>query len=883
MKEREILERLAKVRERAFADESDRPLVALTRGDYAAARSALSKVSADYFGHARWQSMRAYAVRAIASLHTRPKEGRAHAEAMGAWFEGGSIEGHALALHALLGGYDRLEAYPPWPTGSPTRDEHERLTRRNAILRDEVRADFQARLALSGGHAPTSAQLRDDDLDASLGFEGALAAGDLALAERFAKRMIAFAPSWMDSMNGRADPRAEGTLALARVHRRRGQSALVMKRVDECLQRGDANATTRLRALVLGASVAQELGLAAKAKTYLAALAKQAPKLGELEVDGLSLRSLEDALGEKGRARRAVREGERAHEAGEHDVAAKAYARALGRGARLDSEGRTIAARWLLSLACAVSSTPSEPTQRSTRRGVRATDTDPLLQAAEALLSKDPGFVTAREARAYALARLGRTAEAAEAYRSTGLARLIDPLGERAFEVWSTEPPERALSPHAVTAEERAEALLLRGVLAEALEVLADAPPLARSSPLRFLIAGTIWNATVLESPSARRKSAEEAWRWLAPLATKPPEGSPYAIELPVLAAEILAGAKRHAELVKLPISSHLRSYPVLTKRAFARLLPHLLDAHLALDEPKRVIEEVEALFDDSERERTNRTILDRLVLAERALGRPETSREGSAPDAESLARELTNRAWALEQRGEIDEAIEAYLRAAELDPSIAAIGLGNAGNLVHHRGRVVLARAFFDAALVLCSFFPFASRASVLAKVGRLLVDEDPASAIPLFAIAFDAAPSAELARHLADAYDGVGDTRRAQEARARASRIEPRLSFSVPTRSTAKATAKKSTKATAKKATAKKSTKATAKKATAKKATKATAKRVTAKRATAKTATTTTAKKSSKTLAKKSAKRATPKTPARKASAKKSAKQAPAKKTSA
>jgi hypothetical protein len=194
-----------------------------------------------------------------------------------------------------------------------------------------------------------------------------------------------------------------------------------------------------------------------------------------------------------------------------------------------------------------------------------------------------------------------------------------------------------------------------------------------------------------------------------------------------------------------------------------------------------------------------------------------------------------------------------------------------------------VLARAFFDAALVLCSFFPFASRASVLAKVGRLLVDEDPASAIPLFAIAFDAAPSAELARHLADAYDGVGDTRRAQEARARASRIEPRLSFSVPTRSTAKATAKKSTKATAKKATAKKSTKATAKKATAKNATKATAKRVTAKRATAKTATTTTAKKSSKTLAKKSAKRATPKTPARKASAKKSAKQAPAKKTSA
>jgi tetratricopeptide (TPR) repeat protein len=308
-------------------------------------------------------------------------------------------------------------------------------------------------------------------------------------------------------------------------------------------------------------------------------------------------------------------------------------------------------------------------------------------------------------------------------------------------------------------------------------------------------------------------------------------------------------------------------------------LLPHLLDAHLALDEPKRVIEEVEALFDDSERERTNRTILDRLVLAERALGRPETSREGSAQDAESLARELTNRAWALEQRGEIDEAIEAYLRAAELDPSIAAIGLGNAGNLVRHRGRIVLARAFFDAALVLCSFFPFASRASVLAKVGRLLVDEDPASAIPLFAIAFDAAPSAELARHLADAYDGVGDTRRAQEARARASRIEPRLSFSVLTRSTAK----KSTKATAKKVTAKTATKATAKKATAKTATKATAKRVTAKRATAKTATTATAKKSSKTLAKKSAKRATPKTPARKASAKKSAKQAPAKKTSA
>jgi tetratricopeptide (TPR) repeat protein len=276
-------------------------------------------------------------------------------------------------------------------------------------------------------------------------------------------------------------------------------------------------------------------------------------------------------------------------------------------------------------------------------------------------------------------------------------------------------------------------------------------------------------------------------------------------------------------------------------------------------------------------------------VLAERALGRPETSREGSAPDAESLARELTNRAWALEQRGEIDEAIEAYLRAAELDPSIAAIGLGNAGNLARHRGRVVLARAFFEAALVLCSFFPFASRASVLAKVGRLLVDEDPASALPLFAIAFDAAPSAELARHLADAYDGVGDTRRAQEARARASRIEPRLSFSAPTTTAPKAAAmkaKKVKKATATKATAKKATKATAEKATkatAKKATAKTATTATAKTATKTPAPTATAKKSSKTPTKKSVKRATPKTPARKATAKKSAKQAAAKKTSA
>lgn len=774
MNEAELVDRLVKLRESAFAEEAerDRPLVELTRGNPAAARVALSRVQSDYYGHARWQSMRAYAVRAIALLHTRPKEGRAYAEEMGAWFVGGSAEGHALALHALLGSYDRLEAYPPWPTGTPTRDERERLTRRNAILRDEVRTSFQLRLALLEGRAPTSAQLRDENLDPSVGFEGALATGDLALAERFAKRMIAFAPSWMDTMNGRVDPRAEGTLALARTHRRRGQNALVMKRVDECLRLvGDA-IMTRLKVLVLGASVARELGLETKAKAYLATLAKHAPRLGEIVVDDLSLRSLEDSLGEKGRARRAVREGDRALEDDEHAVAAKAYASALGRRPRLDAEGRTIAARWLVSLARAAHSTSEAG--MPTGGGGQAQPFAALLEAADALLSKDPGFVSAREARAYALARLGRVSGAIEAHRTTGLARLIDEGGS--FEVWSAEPPERALSPHAVTAEERAEALLFRGVLVEALDVLAVAPPLATSSPLRFVIAGTIWNATVLESPSARRASAEDAWRWLAPLARKPPKESPYAIELPVLAAAILAGAERHAELVKLPIASELRSYPALTNRAFARLLPHLLDAHLTLGTPKRVIEEVERLFGDKERERTNRSILERLVRAEEALGRPQTSLAGSAPDAQVLARELMNRAWAFDQRGEIDAAIEGYLRAAELDPAIGAIGLGNAGNLARHRGRIVLARAFFDAALVLGSFFPLASRALVLAKVGRLLADDDPASALPLFALAFETAPSAELAGHLARVYDALGDETRAREARAKGAALEPR-----------------------------------------------------------------------------------------------------------
>jgi hypothetical protein len=787
--ERALIRRLAQVRALAFAEEAerDRPLFELARGDDAAAIAALAKVVKDHYGHATWQGTRPFAVRAIATCRTRPKEGRAHVEAMGAWFVGGSVEGHALALHALLGGYDRLEAHPPprgpWESSEDERstrllaeDARDRRRRRNALLRDEVRTNEEVRLALDEGRAPRAAALRDERLDASLGLEAALRLGDLVAAERVAKRLFSHRPSWSDAMYGKTDTRADGALGLARVHRRRGQHALVIKHVNECLAL--ASGPTKAKALLLGASVARELGLDAKAKTYLAALAKIAPRIGEVRVDELGLSTLDDALGSKGKARRAVREGDRARAAGKPDVAAQAYERALGSTKRLDAEGRTIAARWLASLAA-------------------DGRFDALGAASERLLALDPGFVSAWESLAYADARRGRSDAARDTFRATGLARLFDDVWT--FEAWSTEPPERALSPIAHTAEERAETLLRKGVLTEALDVLALAPPLAPTAPLRFLIAGTIWNASVLGSPDARRVAAEAAWAWLAPLAKKPSKENPFAVETPVLAAEILAGAGRFEELVLLPIPDEVRSYPALTKRAYARLLPHRLDAHLALGAPKRVIDEVERLFADRENERTNRTILERLVQAERALGREPTSLEGSEPDAQAKARELSNRAWAYDSMGDspgaVDEAIEAYVQVAEHDPSIAAIGLANAGNRARRADRLELAPALFDAALVLCSFFPFGSRAPVLAKVGYLHLARDPATAIPLFARAFEAAPSAELAGWLAAAYDGVGDIARAQEARALAASIEPRAPGSATTPTTKKTTAKKTT----------------------------------------------------------------------------------------
>ncbi|MBX3246484.1 MAG: histone H1-like repetitive region-containing protein [Myxococcales bacterium] len=880
--ERGLIGRLAQVRARGFADEAerDRPLFELVRGDHAAAVAALAKVRKDYYGHATWQGTRPFAVRAIAHCLTRPEEGRAYVEAMGGWFVGGSVQGHALALHALLGGYDRLEEHPPtvsswerWerpprepsdperPAASLARDARDRRRRRNALLRREARTSAEVQLALGEGRAPSPAGLRDERLDATLGLEAALRLGDLVAAERFAKRLLSHRPSWSDAMYGKSDTRADGALGLARVHRRRGQHALVIRHVNDCLAL--ASGPTKSKALLLGASVARELGLDGKAKTYLAALSKIAPRVGEVRVDELELSTLDDALGTKGKARRAVREGGRAGAAGEHDVAARAYERALGSMKRFDAEGRTIAARWLVSLAL-------------------AGRFDALGAASERLLAIDPGFVSARESLAYASARLGRSGAARDTFRATGLARLFEDAWS--FEAWSASRPERALSPIAYTAEDRAETLLRKGVLTEALDVLSVAPPLAPTSPLRFLIAGTIWNGSILGSPEARRASAEAAWGWLAPLAKNPSEENPFAVETPVLAAEILACAGRFTELAALPISDDVRSYPALTKRAYARLLPHLLDAHLALGAPQRVIDEVEGLFADREHERKNRTILERLVRAERALGREPTSLEGSEPDAEAKARELSNRAWAYDSTGDspdaIDAAIESYVQVAEHDPSIAAIGLANAGNLARRAGRLELARALFDAALVLCSFFPFESRAAVLVKVGCLHLDDDPATALPLFALAFEAAPSAELAGWLAQAYDGVGDAGRAKEARALAASLDPRRSWSAqrgrelttPKKTTSKKTTTKKTttkETTAKKATAKKTTakKTTAKMTTAEKATakmttaeKTTAKKTTAKMTTAKmtTAKMTTAKKTT-------AEKATPKMPPR------------------
>jgi len=299
--------------------------------------------------------------------------------------------------------------------------------------------------------------------------------------------MAGFKPSWMDAISGTVDVRAHGALGLARVSRARGQLALVIKHVDACLRL----ASNQPAALLLGAASALDLGLNAKAKAYHRALTKAAP-FERITIDDVKRDTVAAKLAPRGRYVFAQR-ANAAFEKGRFEQATRAYGSVFGSGAVLRSSAAwsDIAARYLFALA-----------------SVERLDT--LAQIAERMLAKSPGFVTAREALAFTLARRGASDAARQHYAGTGLERLFDE--KLSFARWRKLPPPAALSPIGVTAESRARLLLEKGAWTAALAVLGTLPKVAPDSPVRFLVAGSIWHATTLAPPKRRAKCAEEAW-----------------------------------------------------------------------------------------------------------------------------------------------------------------------------------------------------------------------------------------------------------------------------------------------------------------------------------------------------------------------------------
>lgn len=702
--------RLARLRDRGLeADELD---AALARSWSASdeALAMLAEAPRRLWGHDMFQSTRAFAASAIVGARAGWSGAEARIRELGQWIEGGSLAGHTLALPALLGVYDRLEDHPPWSGGALDDDLRQRLSARNALLRPAVRATAQLRLALCTD-APVDAELYTDAAaDDALAGEAALRSRDWETAVARFGALQRWREGWDTQLRGESDPRATGHLGLARVRRGQGRVALVLAECDAAL----AIDAQHPQALLLAAATALELRLIERARTYQHHL-QEAHPFTDVTLDELTRDAVETGLGVNDPRRQALRAACRASTEERFADAVGAYEAALGKVEAVDSIRHADEAAHLFALAMA---------------------NHPGLEArARALLARDPAFVSAREALAWALG------DDADAYAATGLLhRFEEPL---TLEAWRARPVRHALSPLPVRAEDRATWLLEKGAVHAALDVLAiiDLPA---EAPVRWLVAGSVLRHGTLASPETAHEAAERAWTWIAPLAQA---GDHKDVTVAVQAVEIAAACNSPERVLSVPLPEDMIHYPAITGQAYAAIAPLLADA------------------------------LEAVGRSDEAVALRELPTKADVT-ADGRARRLADEAWALEQQGQVDAAIQRYLEAAEANPRIAGLMLGNAGNLCTRRNELARAERFLDAALALVSAYPARSRACVLDQVAahrRVLAR--PADALPCSVLAWELEPTAERAVRAAEDYGSLGDNLRAARWWRRVREQEPRL----------------------------------------------------------------------------------------------------------
>ncbi len=737
---------------------------------------AFERARSRFYGHSTWQSTQPYVGRAIASARAAATPaGRARAIArireVGQYFEGGSIEGHANALHALLATYDRLEEWPPFPAEGDGLDDdlRTRLAARNALLRDEVRATCAVRLGLLARATLAANAYKSAKADDSLAGEGALVAGDLAHAEQRFRKVASARPSWMTDMS-RGDPRIAGFLGLARVARARKAHALVFKHVDAALGLDRTNA----KALLLGMAEAEAVRLLPRARKYLRVLRKAHP-LDDVRLDDLSRAEVEARLGPLDPRFTALLDSRKALAARDFRAVIEASERLFGKAKpALDGPRREPAAAFLYALA-------------------ETGDFRRLATEAARFLAADRTFVSAREALAFAHGKLGRRTAGEELAR-TGLAALYRKDAWRDPREWAKLSPADALSPRPVFFTERAEALFMMGATDAGLAVLGVAP-VPKHDPIRWLAAGSRFRQAVLGSELEKKTAAKDAWAWIEPLTTGLGEKHPLAVRVMVAGIEIAhaLGDLRRVLGVKVPYEA--TAYRSLTGRAHAYVAPLIADALIALKRPEKAIAMIEKIFSDAKDERSNVRLIEAWGRAEALVKTTPKRRMKVAPATERPARptaeeraaahvfgdeillRLSDEAWAHEQRGENEAAIAKYLAAAEAQPERGSIGLGNAGNLLTLRRDRERAWRFLSAALTSLSGLSPDGRAPVLAQVAHHFRGQGRhADALPSAALAFELEPTAERAGLLALDYLALGDRARAQAACTRGERLDPR-----------------------------------------------------------------------------------------------------------
>ena len=734
---------------------SENPFHLLFNASGELARRAFARARGDFYGHERFQSVQPFAGRAIATAWAgRASEASERFGELGLLFVGGSIEGHALALHALLGEHDRLESVPPWPAeGEPLdADLRARLAARNELLRPSARAAADLRLALLAGLPVRKRLYQHDDVDPALAAEAALRAGDLLHArERFSK-MTGWKASWWTAFQGVGDPRCLGELGLARVFRKQGILARAIKHCDAAL----ALDPKQPAALLLGMDVAHRLGFRERALGYRSRLRRHHP-YDDVAIDDLTRHEVEAALGLVDARRLAAEAGLAAIATGDFSTAIRALDRALGRSPSLEGRRRELASARLYALA-------------------QAGDLERLASLAEHALARDPCFINAREALAFALGKLGDRETGKRHYAATGLGDLFR-IDERCtYAKWLRLPVARALSPRPASAEDRIASLIANGATRAALVVADTIEPVPHDAPIRASVAEAIWRQFA-DRPRQRRRAAARAWDWLAPLLTGRRSGEPPTLDASLLGVELLATLERWEDVLAVPIDPQARDYPLLTNRAYARIAPFRFEAMLALDRPQDVLAEAEHIFEHAEAERTNLAIARAVARARAALGQRADDLQSARAHPEDEAMALLTVGWAQDQRGEIEDAIESYLRAAETHIEYAGLALGNAGNLCTRRGDFARAEPFLRAALFCVSRFPPESRAFVLAQAGAWFRKQARhTDALPCAALAYELAPTAQRAALVAEDYAALGDRDRALRYLEHAERLEPR-----------------------------------------------------------------------------------------------------------